>query len=68
MKSDFSAKVFRCSPKAYSSVPSVKIIASGGGEALVLARAELMREAVHTFPIAALSPGEELRNNGEPEL
>lgn len=41
------------------------VIALGGGGALMLARALIIREAVHTFPIAALSPGEEFRNDGK---
>lgn len=63
---DFSAEVFRCSTKAYSSVSSIKeSLPQEEGGALMLARAALIREAVHTFPIAALSPGEEFRNDGE---
>ena len=62
---DLSAKVLRCSPKAYSFFPLYKsIIASGGGEALMLTGVTLMHEDVHAFPVTALSPGDEFRNDG----
>lgn len=50
---------------AYSFLHSIKVIASGGGVVLLLTNVMLMHEDVRAFPITALSPGEEFRNDGE---
>lgn len=54
---------FQVFTQGFQLCPLYKSHCLGGGGALMLARALLIREAVHTFP--TLSPGEEFRNNGE---
>lgn len=61
----FFCKGFQVFTQGLQLCPLYKRVTASG--ALMLAGAVLIREAVHTFPIAALSPGEELRNNGETE-